>query len=139
MSDTHPVLKKDGRLRLCGDYKVTVNQSLEIDQDPLPKAEELFATLSEGKLFSKIDMTQAYQQIVLDNESQKLVTIDTHCGLYLYTRLLFGIVTVPAIFQRAMDSLLQGILNVVCYLVNILITGKTTSEHLQISEKYLDG
>ena len=109
-----PVPKKDCRLCLWGDYKVTVYQSLEIDQLPLLKP-ELFATLSEGKLFSKIDMTQA-----LDDESQKLVT-----------RLPFGITAASAIFQRAMDSLLQGIPNVVCYLDDILITGKTTSEHLQ--------
>ena len=90
----------------------------------------MFATLSEGKLFSKIDMTQPYHQIVLDDKSQKLVTINTHRGLYSYTRLPFGIAAAPAIFQSAMDSLLQGIPNVVCYLDDILITGKTTEEYL---------
>lgn len=109
--------------------KVTVNQYIEIDQHPLPKAKELFATLSE--VFSKIDMTQAYQQIVLDDESQKLVTMNTYCGLYPYTRLPFGIMAPPTIFQRAMDVLLQGIPNIVCCLYDILITRKTTSEHLQ--------
>ena len=125
------VPNKDGKLHLCGDYKVTVNESLEIDQHPLLKPEELFATLSEGKLFSKIDMTQAYQQIVLDDESQKPVTINTHRELYSYTRLPFRIAAAPAIFQSAMDSLLHGNPNVVCYLDDILITGKTTEEHLK--------
>ena len=48
-----PVPKKDGRFRICSDYKVTVNQVLTVEQYPLPKPEDLFATFAGGKYFSK--------------------------------------------------------------------------------------
>ena len=54
-----PVPKGDGRLRLCGDYKVTINPALEVDQYPLPKPDDLFASLAGGKHFTKIDLTQS--------------------------------------------------------------------------------
>ena len=55
-----PVPKKDGRFRICGDYKVTANQVLSVEQYPLPKPEDLFATLAGGQAFSKLDLSQAY-------------------------------------------------------------------------------
>ena len=53
-----PVVKGNGKVRICGDYKVTVNPCLDVDQHPLPKPEELFATLSGGQQFSKMDLSQ---------------------------------------------------------------------------------
>ena len=100
-----PVPKKDGKYRICGDYKVTINQLMEVDQYPLPKPEDLFATLAGGKKFTKLDLSQAYQQLTLDNESRKYVTINAHKGLYQYTRLPFGVASAPAIFQRLMDTI----------------------------------
>ena len=91
------VPKKDGRYRICGDYKVTVNRSLDIDQYPLPKPADLFATLAGGQMFTKLDLTQAYQQLLLDENLQQYTTINTHQGLYQYTRLSFGISSAPAI------------------------------------------
>ena len=76
---------------MCGDYKVTVNQCLDVDQYPLPRPDDLFATLANGKTYSKLDLSQAYQQMVLDKESAKCVTINTHLGLYQCTRLPFGV------------------------------------------------
>ena len=67
-----PVPKKDGRFRVCGDYKVTVNQVLAVEQYPLPKPEDLFATLAGGKYFSKLDLSQAYLQVLLEEESRDL-------------------------------------------------------------------
>ena len=76
------VPKKDGRVRLCGDYKVTLNQALDVEQYPLPKPEEQFAALAGGEKFSVLDLSQAYQQLLLDDESRPYVMINTHRGLY---------------------------------------------------------
>lgn len=103
------VPKRDGTFRLCGDYKVTINQDLEVDQYPLPVPEDLMSSLTGGKTFTKLDLSSAYQQMPLEEESRQYVTISTHRGLYHYTCLPFGIASAPAIFQKAMDSILQGL------------------------------
>ena len=54
------VPKQDGSYRLCGDYKDTVNQALDVDQYPLPKPEDLLAALARGQMFTKLDLRQAY-------------------------------------------------------------------------------
>ena len=133
-----PVLKSDKKsIRICGDFKVTINQMSKLDRYPIPKVEDLFTALSEGKLFTKLDLSQAYQQVSLDEDSKKLVVINTHKGLFQYNRMPFGISSAPGIFQRVMESLLQGIPHVVVYLDNILITGKDDEEHLKSLEEVL--
>ena len=71
------VPKTNGRLRVCGDYKVTINQSVEKKVYPLPTAEDLFTQLAGGKVFSKLDMSQAYQQLLLDEDSKDLLVVNT--------------------------------------------------------------
>ena len=132
------VVKPDGSVRICGDYRVTVNQVTKLDTYPLPKIKDLFASLAGGKHFTKLDLAHAYQQIVLDEESQKLVVINTHKGLIKYTRLPFGVASAPAIFQRIMEGILQGLDNVTVHLDDILVTGKTQKEHLRNLDNVLD-
>ena len=96
-----PIPKGNGLFRVCGDYKSTINNVLEVDQRPLPRPDDLFATLTGGEKFTVLDLSQAYQQMKLDNESKKYVTVNTQQGLYCYTRLPFGIASAPAIFQRS--------------------------------------
>ena len=132
-----PVPKKDGQIRICGDFKVTVNPVLQVDQYPLPKPDDLFTTLVGGQKFTKMDLKQAYQQMQLEEEAKELVTINTHKGLYRFNRLPFGIASAPALFQRAMDTILQGIPHVICYIDDILITGSTEEEHLRNLEEVL--
>ena len=131
-------MKKNGTLRICGDYKVTVNRTLQVDSYPLPRVEELFASLSGGKYFTKLDMSQAYLQVTLEEESKQYVTINTHKGLFQYNRLPFGISSTPAIFQRCMENLLRGCKGVSVYLDDILITGSNASEHLENLDQVLE-
>ena len=69
--------------------------------------------------------------MVLDEESRPFVTVNTQKGLYRYLRLPFGVSSAPAVFQKAMDTILQGLPQVICYLDDILVTGSTPHEHLQ--------
>lgn len=82
-------------------------------------------------------MSQAYQQLLLDDDSKKLLVVNTPRGLYQYTRLPYGVSTAPAIFQSVMDRILQG-LPVARYLDDILITTKSEEEHNHLLEKTLE-
>lgn len=124
-----PVAKKDGSLRICGDYRCTVNRVVKPDVYPIPTVAELFSRLAGGVIFSKLDLKQAYQQLVLDDAAAELLTINTHRGLFRARRLQFGVSTAVSIFQRFMDTLLAGIPGVQPYLDDILIAGKTIDEH----------
>ena len=132
-----PVMKRDGTVRVCGDYKLTINQAAKLDTYPLPKADDLFSQLAGGKKFTKLDLAHAYQQIALEPDSRQYLTINTHKGLYQYTRLPFGVHSAPAIFQRTIEGILRGIKNVAVYIDDILITGVSEEEHLQTLDKVL--
>ena len=82
-----PVPKKDGKFRICGDYNVTINQALAVEEY-LPTPEEPFSTLSGGKVFSKLDLSQACLQLPVDEASKPYLTptkasmsiTDSHLG-----------------------------------------------------------
>ncbi|XP_039396208.1 uncharacterized protein K02A2.6-like, partial [Mauremys reevesii] len=103
----------------------------------LPRIDDLFAGLAGGQKFSKIDLSQAYLQMHVDEKSQELLTIVTHKGLYRYCRLPFGITSAPALFQRAMDQILCGLSGVQFYLDDILVTGRNEEDHLKNLEATL--
>lgn len=126
-----PVFKPGSRPRLCGDYRITVNNAIKPDKYPMPTIEDAFSSLSGGKFFSKIDLTQAYTRLPVDEESAKLLTVNTHRGLFSVHRLPFGVSSAPGIFQRLMCDLLAGIEGVVVWLDDILVTGATRDEHDQ--------
>ena len=124
-----PVLKASGDIRICGDYKVTINQAVKVDKYPIPNIDDLFTKVSGGQLFTTLDLRNAYQQVVLEEESRKLTTINTTKGLFEYVRLPYGVSSAPGIYQRIMEQLLQNIPMTVVYLDDILVSGSTPEEH----------
>ena len=133
-----PLVKRDGSVRPCGDYKITVNKIAKFDSYPLPRIDDLFASLSGGRTFTKLDLAHAYLQVPLDAESKKFTTINTHRGLYQYNRLPFGISSAPAIFQRTIENILQNLPYTYVYLDDILVTGKTETKHIRNLEEVLN-
>ena len=111
--------------------------AIQLEVYPLPKIDDLFASLAGGQQFSKLDLSHAYLQLPLAKDAQPLVTVNTHKGLYRYQRLPFGVSSAPAIFQRTMETLLQGVPNVCVYLDDILVTDSSTAAHLKNLEHVL--
>ncbi|XP_026314449.1 LOW QUALITY PROTEIN: uncharacterized protein K02A2.6-like [Hyposmocoma kahamanoa] len=130
-----PVLKHDGSVRICADYSQSINKQLVLEKYPLPTVQELFTRLHGGVQFSKLDMSSAYNQLqIIDDEN--ITCINTHKGLFKFKRLVFGLSSAPAIFQRAMESIL-GLEGVLCFLDDILISGRNRIEHLEKLKKVL--
>ena len=84
-----PVFKSDQKtVRVCGDFRLRVNPVSKLDQYPIPKVEDLFAMLDKrDTLITKLDLSQAYQQLALDRISRNYVLISSHKGLFRYMRL----------------------------------------------------
>ena len=131
------VPKQDGSVRICGDFKGTINPALQAEQYPLPRIEDIFANLAGGKKFSKIDLRQAYRRIGLEEESRKYLTINTSMGLFQYNRLVFGITSAPAIWQHTMDQILEGTSGISFILDDMIVTGESDAEHLANLEEVL--
>ena len=112
-------------LRVCEDYSVTVNPH------PIPRPEDLMQKLGGGYGFTKIDLSDAYNQIMLTPESQRRLALSTHRGVLLQMRLPFGISSEPGYFQEIMDMLTSDLKGIAVYMDDILVSGTTTAKHLQ--------
>ena len=124
-----PVLKGKNEIRICGDFKLTLNRHIIIDKYPLHTIDDIFTKLQGGITFSELDLKHAYMQFPVDDSSSKLLTIITHKGLFRYKKIPEGVSPAPSDVQRKMDECLRGIDGVIAYLDNIYITGKTNEEH----------
>lgn len=120
-SRLHPLCQSPRRMGVSRSVEITdvVNTAVLPDVYPLPTVSELFSSLAAGILITKLDLKQAYQQLVLDEKAAELLTMNTHRGLFRPTRLQFGVSMAVAIFERA------GIPGVQAYLDEIFITGKS--------------
>ena len=102
----------------------------------------MLAKLSEGgdqpQVFSVLDLAGAFNQLLLEEELCKLLTLNTHKGLLSTKRLCFGIKTAPSIFQATMDKILVGIDNVFCYVDDVLIATQNKEDHVKVLEQVFE-
>ena len=119
-------------LRVCGDYKQTVNQVAPLDNYPIPTVDEHLASFKGCVTFSKIDLKQAYQQLELDDETKELLTVNTHRGLFKPSRLQFGVHSATGIFQREMDRRLKHLPRVKARVDDIAIGGLDEADHFNM-------
>lgn len=135
-------VKPNGQVRICGDYRITVNKQLRQTSCTTPPVDDMFKGL-RGSIFSKIDLANAFHQIPLSNEAKELTTINTPYGLYQYQRLPFGIHASPAIFQSVINQILGNLPGVKAYQDDIIVYAHSQYEHnqrllrlLQVLQKY---
>ena len=124
------VPKKDSSTRFCIDYR-RLNAETEKDQYPLPLIQDIFDQMGGSKHFSTLDLKSGYWQLPGSPEDQPKTAFRCHLGLFECKRIPFGLCNAPAVYQRAMDKLLAGLIGVsVCvYLDDIIIYSKNMDNH----------
>ncbi|OIR56906.1 MAG: uncharacterized protein A8A55_2342 [Amphiamblys sp. WSBS2006] len=122
--------KKDGKLRMCVDYR-QLNNVTQKEMVPIPRVDETLDRLADAKIFSAIDLKSGYHQIPMAEEDIEKTAFTTRYGLFEYTKMPFGLCNAPATFTRAMNRILRSFLDryVVVYLDDILIYSRTEEEH----------
>ena len=101
--------KSDGDIRIRGDYKIDVNHKVYSDSYPIRNVEVAFHALADMSIFTKIDLKMAHHQIPTDNNFKVVTTINILIGLLKQRRMPYEIKTASAIFQRAIEQVLEDI------------------------------
>ena len=123
--------KKDGGLRLCIDFR-KLNAKTIPDMQPIPRVQDILDRLHGQEWFSTVDMSQAYHQGEMHENSRKLTAFSTPWALYEWVRVPYGVMNAPAGFQRFINGALLNLDNVsTAYLDDVLIYSKTFDEHLR--------
>jgi hypothetical protein len=97
-----------------------LNQAVKREIYPMPKVENTLGYIAEGSVYSKLDPTSSFHQVVLDPDSVKLTAFITPFGRFAFKRLPYGISSAPKYFQKRMKGELVGLDGIVCYMDDIL-------------------
>ena len=126
------VKKSDGTLRFCIDYRQLNNLTVK-DSYPLPRIDTCFDALGGARYFSTLDLRQGYWQVENDPETADKTTFITRKGAFKFKVLPFGLSNAPAVFQRLMNLVMQGLTWEAClvFLDDIIVLSSTFKQHLE--------
>ena len=133
-----PVTKKDGKIRLCIDYR-KLNNVTEPDPYYMNTLDEILEKVGESRCLSKLDLSKGFYQIGVEEESVEKTAFISPFGKYSFTRMPFGLRNAPAIFQRTMEEVLRGCYHCAApYIDDILVFSKNGVEHIGHLRQVLD-
>ena len=120
------VKKKDGKLRLCVDYRA-LNEITKKNRHPLPLINETLDRLGRARYFTKLDIKDAYHNIRITEGDEWKTTFSTKLGTYEYLVMPFGLCNAPAAFQQWINEVLMQYIDVCCivYLDDVLMYSNT--------------
>ena len=132
------VRKKDGKLRMCVDYRL-LNAITVKERYPMPIIEDEIARLSGQAYFITLDLASGYYQVPISESSKPLTAFVTPDGQYEFNRMPFGLANAPAVFQRMMHKVLGSAryTEATAYIDDVLIYGKDRKECLDRFENVL--
>jgi hypothetical protein len=135
----HFVKKKDGSLRLCVDYQ-GLNAITVKDRTPLPLIGEVLDRLANAKIYTKLDIKDAYHNLRIAEGDEWKTAFWTKYSLYEYLVMPFGLTNALASFQQWMNEVLSDYLDVFCiaYLDDILIYSDDLEQHHQHVRRILE-
>ena len=132
------ISKKDGSLWLCIDY-CRLNSITVKNCYPLPLVSEILDRLSSAKIYTKLDLRDAYHCIWIKEGKEWMTAFWTRYGYFEYTVMPFGLANAPATFQAYVNYALSNLLDICCivYLDDILIFSNSKEEHVHHIQEVL--
>ncbi|MBW0546394.1 hypothetical protein O181_086109 [Austropuccinia psidii MF-1] len=124
---------------MVGDFR-ELNTYTVPDRYTIPRIQETLTQLSKAKFITSMDALKGFHQIVLTPEAKKLLRTITHCGIYEYLSMAFGIKNAPSHYQRMMNTIFTTELFygwLIIYIDDIIIFSDSWSLHLEILESVL--
>ena len=133
------VLKKDGRWRMCIDYRALNWQTVK-DRYPLPRIDDLLDRLGKARHFTMLDLASGYHQIAVRESDIPKTAFRTQRGQFEFVVMPFGLTNAPSTFQRMMNQIFKEEMDrfVLVYLDDILVYSKTLQEHIHHIRETLD-
>ena len=133
-----PVKKKDGRVRVCIDFR-NLNKASPKDDFPLPHIDVLIDNTAGHAMLSFMDGYSGYNQIRLSPEDQEKTSFTTPWGTYCYIVMPFGLKNAGATYQRAMMAIFHDMIHgcVEVYVDDILIKSRTHETHVTALRRVL--
>ena len=119
--------KPNGGLRICLDPR-NLNKAIRRNHHQMPTTDEIFSKMAGAKYFTKMDASNAYWQIPLDDESLRLLTFNTPFGRYRYLHMPYGIHSASEICQSHIASIIENIPGTANCQDDIIIWGSTLEE-----------
>ena len=126
--------KTNGDVRLCLDAR-SINQAIERETFPIPTLDSVLDDMDGSTIFSKIDLKDAYMQVVLEEESRNITNFHTEFGIYRFKRLCFGINNSFEKFQKGITTSLGHLPNIKFISDDMIIFNKSLEDHLQTLDK----
>ena len=126
------IRKKDGYFRFAIDYR-KLNEVTKKDVYPMPRVDETLDALEGAKYLTTLDLASGYWSVPIEETDKEKTAFITHCGLYEYNVMPYGLSNAPSVFCRLMDAVLGG-LKWQCVLVfvdDILIYSTSFEQHLK--------
>lgn len=124
------VLKKDGTIRLCMDYR-QLNTKTRKDASPFPRIEESLIALTGATLFSTLDLASGYNQVLMADKDKEKTAFCTPFGLE-FNCMHFGLCNAPGTFQRLMEHIFsdQSFQSLLLYVDDIVFFSSSLRQHL---------
>lgn len=126
------VRKKTGDVRVCVDYR-KLNERTIKDAYPLPRINMCLDCLASSKIFSTIDLQNAYMQLEVAEEDRHKTAFISKYGLFEYSVLPFGVCNGPSTFQRCVELIFRGLQweILLVYLDDIIVMGQNFEDHMR--------
>ncbi|WKA08452.1 hypothetical protein VitviT2T_026174 [Vitis vinifera] len=139
LANVVPVPKKDGKVRVCVDFR-DLNKASPKDDFPLPQIDMLVDSTAGHSMLSFMDGFSGYNQILMAPEDMEKTSFITEWGTYCYRVMPFGLKNAGATYQRAATTLFHDMMHrdVEVYVDDMIVKSRDRSDHLAALERFFE-